>query len=102
MSTKEDMHEDEKQVESAEVASLVDASEGDEALELVGRERTAQFSEEYNRKLLRKLVRCSSCYVLLLAQNSAVGLAHPSAMRRRLLHPVSVRSDPAFRSASLA
>lgn len=96
MSIKEDLHEDEKQVEGAEVASLDDSSEGDEALELVGRERTAQFSEEYNRKLLRKLVRCSSCCTLLLTQISAPGLAHPSSMRCRLLHPISVRNDPAF------
>jgi MFS transporter, ACS family, DAL5 transporter family protein len=30
--------------------------DGDEALQLVGAERTAQFSEEYNLKLRRKLV----------------------------------------------
>jgi len=35
--------------------SEVDTSEGDEALQLVGKERTVQFSEEYNRKLRRKL-----------------------------------------------
>lgn len=37
--------------------SVADSVEGDEALKLVGRERTTQFSEEYNRKLRRKLVR---------------------------------------------
>lgn len=31
-------------------------TEGDEALKLVGRERTARFSEEDNRRVLRKLV----------------------------------------------
>ncbi|KAL6299108.1 MFS general substrate transporter [Sparassis latifolia] len=35
--------------------SVVDSEEGDEALKLVGKERTAEFSEEYNRKLRRKL-----------------------------------------------
>lgn len=39
--------------------SVADSVEGDEALKLVGRERTAEFSEEYNRKLRRKLVRVS-------------------------------------------
>ncbi|KAI0676836.1 MFS general substrate transporter [Trametes maxima] len=35
--------------------SEADSAEGDEALKLVGRERVAQFSEEYNKKLRRKL-----------------------------------------------
>jgi ACS family allantoate permease-like MFS transporter len=34
----------------------VNSEEGDEALRLVGTVRTAQFSEEYNLKLRRKLV----------------------------------------------
>lgn len=34
----------------------IDLSDGDEALRLIGIERTAQFSEEYNAKLRRKLV----------------------------------------------
>lgn len=46
----------EKRSYDAEVASLADSSDGDEALKLVGRERTAEFSEEYNRKLRNKLV----------------------------------------------
>ncbi|KAI0698935.1 MFS general substrate transporter [Cytidiella melzeri] len=47
---------DEKQtVVDSEAASVVDTLQGDEALHLVGRERTAQFSEEYNRKLRKKL-----------------------------------------------
>ena len=37
--------------------SAADSADEDEALKLVGRERTAQFSEEYNRKLRKKLVR---------------------------------------------
>lgn len=47
---------DEKAVES-DTVSVVDTLQGDEALHLVGRERTAEFSEEYNKKLRRKLVR---------------------------------------------
>jgi ACS family allantoate permease-like MFS transporter len=37
----------------------VDTKRGDEALQLVGAERKEQFSEEYNLKLRRKLVRLS-------------------------------------------
>lgn len=48
--------EDEKRSHDDDVLSVVDSEEGDEALKLVGKERTAQFSEEYNRKLRRKLV----------------------------------------------
>ena len=47
---------DEKHVVDSEVASVTDTLDGDEALELVGKERTQQFSEEYNKRLLRKLV----------------------------------------------
>ncbi|OCH93599.1 MFS general substrate transporter [Obba rivulosa] len=35
--------------------SVVESGEGDEALRLVGRERVQQFSEEYNKRLRRKL-----------------------------------------------
>jgi MFS transporter, ACS family, allantoate permease len=47
---------DEKRAADAEVVSVDDTLNGDEALQLVGRERTEQFSEEYNRRLRRKLV----------------------------------------------
>ncbi|TBU40457.1 MFS general substrate transporter [Dichomitus squalens] len=40
---------------TATVSEVVESSDGDEALRLVGRERTVEFSEEYNRKLRRKL-----------------------------------------------
>ena len=46
---------DEKRPESVEVLS-VNSEDVDEALELVGSRRTQQFSEEYNKKLRRKLV----------------------------------------------
>ena len=44
------------QDEEKDSVSVVDSADGDEALKLVGKERTQQFSEEYNRKLRRKLV----------------------------------------------
>lgn len=37
--------------------SSFDIEEGDAALKLIGAERTVQFSDEYNCKLRRKLVR---------------------------------------------
>lgn len=62
-----DAHVDEKHIDT-EVSSLGDTSiEGraaDEALQLVGKERTAQFSDEYNRRLRRKLVRDGHGYFL--------------------------------------
>lgn len=47
--------EDSKQVDSVTIES-VDSRDVDEALNLVGMRRTAEFSEDYNRKLRRKLV----------------------------------------------
>lgn len=47
---------DEKHAVDSEVASVTNTLDGDEALELVGKERTQQFSEDYNKRLLRKLV----------------------------------------------
>lgn len=49
--------DEEKHAYETDASSLVDSSEGDEALKLVGREREAHFSEEYNAKLRAKLVR---------------------------------------------
>lgn len=43
----------------------VDLSDGDEALRLIGVERTSQFSEEYNAKLRRKLVGIRSPFAFL-------------------------------------
>ncbi|KAA1466189.1 MFS general substrate transporter [Dentipellis sp. KUC8613] len=40
---------------TASVASSVDIRQGDEALKLVGKERDVEFSDEYNKKLRRKL-----------------------------------------------
>lgn len=49
--------DEEKHVYETDVNSIVDSTEGDEALKLVGREREVQFSDEYNAKLRAKLVR---------------------------------------------
>lgn len=46
---------DEKRPEIVDVLSI-NSEDADEALELVGSQRTQQFSEEYNNKLRRKLV----------------------------------------------
>lgn len=47
-----DEHHEKTDIES----ESLDASQGDEALRLVGAERSAQFSEEYNLRLRKKLV----------------------------------------------
>jgi ACS family allantoate permease-like MFS transporter len=44
----------------------IDASNGDEALQLVGSQATEHFSEEYNRKLRRKLVILVPCTSAIL------------------------------------
>ena len=71
----------------------LDLNDGDEALRLIGTERTTQFSEEYNAKLRRKLVLLSPIWWIfeLIANFIAIGLAGPSSLRRRLLHSVLVR-----------
>ena len=45
---------DTKDVESS--SAVLELRDGDEALKLVGAERSARFSEEYNARLRRKLV----------------------------------------------
>lgn len=52
---------DEKRAVDSDTVSFVDTLNGDEALQLVGRERTAEFSEEYNKRLRRKLVHTFLC-----------------------------------------
>lgn len=70
----------------------VEKAEGDEALKLVGRERTAQFTEEYNKKLRRKLVRfCFHIPTSDSALTRSAGLDHPPSMRCGVLHAVLVR-----------
>lgn len=83
--------EDEKrsQVED-DVVSTVDSYEGDEALKLVGRERTAEFSEEYNRKLRRKLVRSEAAMRGLGNSDVYTGLSDTASLCRGVLHAVPV------------
>lgn len=57
-SVDEKIRDEEKRVYETDASTIADSSDGDEALKLVGREREAQFSEEYNAKLRAKLV-CS-------------------------------------------
>lgn len=52
--------EEVKAFDTIGTVSVVDSVNDDEALKLVGKERSAEFSEEYYRKLRRKLVRSSS------------------------------------------
>lgn len=44
-------------------ANVIDAGDGDEALLLVGAERTTEFSEEYYANLRRKLVRNQQYFI---------------------------------------
>lgn len=85
---KADSYEDNKQVDTVSVQSI-DSRDVDEALGLVGMRRTAEFSEEYNKKLRRKLV-CQSAALHLPIVNHSTGLGHSSAMCSCLLHAISV------------
>lgn len=80
----------------------INIDEGDEALRLIGMERTAQFSEEYNRKLRRKLV-CPSRHPRVLISQIFEGLVDSATMRRSVLHTVFVRlrSNPQIGSLML-
>ncbi|KAL4241586.1 MFS transporter superfamily protein [Abortiporus biennis] len=71
---------DEKQSYDAETSSVTDSSEADEALKLVGRERQTQFSDEYNRKLRRKLDRyiptlCAAVYFTQFLDKTSLNYA---------------------------
>lgn len=46
-----------EEIKQSDCLSVAEADDGDEALRLVGKERTQEFSEEYNKRLRRKLVR---------------------------------------------
>jgi len=86
----------ERKVESVEVHEVekldsytVDTSQGDEALQLVGVERKERFSDEYNLKLRRKLVRLSLKRSLLWS-NRYSGSSDPTNLCSSLLHAVLV------------
>ena len=49
--------EEKDALDATVTVSSADSGDEDEALKLVGKERAAQFSEEFNRKLRNKLVR---------------------------------------------
>lgn len=78
------------------------AADGDEALQLVGVEAKEHFSDEFNRKLRRKLVRkfgalqmsvvgwLSTIYILIL------GLCHPDDICSSLFYSISVRLPSDF------
>ncbi|KAG6900917.1 hypothetical protein C0993_004354 [Termitomyces sp. T159_Od127] len=71
--------------------SSFDIQEGDEALKLIGTERTVQFSEEYNRKLRRKLVRMCFGHSTIDPSATYIGSANPAIMCSSVFHPVPVR-----------
>lgn len=70
---------------------VVDLSQADEALQLVGAERTTQFSEEYNLKLRRKLVRIIF-FRIVLKMNVVwfTGLDDTTAMCGCVFHAIFV------------
>ena len=76
------------EISSADSVAITDA---DEALELVGLRREAQFSEEYYAKLRRKLVSSAEpedCQDLM--SRNVTGLDYSSSLRGCLFHTVFV------------
>ncbi|KAI0773854.1 MFS general substrate transporter [Fomes fomentarius] len=73
--------DEEKDVFEATITvSSADSGNEDEALKLVGRERTTQFSEEYNRKLRNKLDRtilplCAAVYFTQFLDKTSLNYA---------------------------
>lgn len=69
-----------------------DLDDGDEALQLLGVERTTHFSEEFNEKLKRKLVWNLLSYILPPQNiiNTPAGPAHSTTVCRSLFYPISV------------
>lgn len=74
--------------------SVVESTDGDEALHLVGKERTAQFSEECNKRLRRKLVRLvyrdNETFARVTTSLFSTGPDNSAIMRRGLFHAISV------------
>ena len=83
------MNEKDVEVSSADSLQLTDA---DEALELVGVRRTAEFSEEYMLKLRRKLVGCRFRWFRLkpVLITSETGLDDTSTLCSGVFHAVPV------------
>ena len=74
----------------ASSTNSVELADADEALELVGVRRTAQFSEEEYAKLRKKLVGHICDTIFGTISSRVTGLDHPSAMRCSLLYPIFV------------
>ncbi|ESK89336.1 mfs allantoate [Moniliophthora roreri MCA 2997] len=71
---------DEKAERSSASSELINLSKGDEALQLVGVERTTEFSEEYNRRLRKKLdllipPLCASVYFTQFLDKTSLNYA---------------------------
>ena len=67
-----------------------DLGDGDEALHLVGAQRTTNFTEEFNEKLRRKLVSDASGNHPQSPSHSyfSTGSTHPAHMCGGLFHPI--------------
>lgn len=88
---------DEKSIHSAGAyyadtsSATFDAHEGDEALQLVGAERTAEFSEEFNARLRRRLVSpILDASILSTILTVMAGLRYPANLRSCLFYSVLV------------
>ena len=72
--------------------TIADINDGDEALKLVGLERTIQIDDEAYRRVRRKLVRCLDPSLRpVLITSRTLGHGHTSALCCGVLHTVSVR-----------
>jgi hypothetical protein len=82
---------DEKVIEAPSISS-VDFRHGDEALKLIDAENAVIFSEEYNLKLRKKLVRPTLINTRLTLNSVCQPLGHvnPSPLCCCLLHPILV------------
>lgn len=87
-----DIIEDLEEKKGVEVDVIeVDLRDRDEALKLVGLERTAEFSEEYYKKLRRKLVCQTSLGYVEQGFTRSTGYGHSPTLCSCILHAVPVR-----------
>ncbi len=91
-----DSFTDEKHLETTTVSS-VNLKDHDAALDLVGIQRTSQFSEEYNLKLRRKLVSYSDNHYKSEKQkietsHALLGSHYPPFVYCGIFHSILVRS----------
>lgn len=87
-----DIKDEKHDADISVIESQSDLSQQDEALKLVGRERQAEFSDEFNRRLRRKLVSLWSCRLMEEHTLTVLrpGLVDSTPMRRGLLHAILV------------